>query len=81
MASSATVQKTKITETFTLVDDNGETHKVEEHTRYEIKKVNGEKQEILGRAFLLTDAGRGVLKNIKDGSYSIPSLSVKAIRS
>jgi len=81
MATSTTTPKTKITETFTLVDDNGETHKVEEHTRYEIKKVNGEKREVIGRAFLLTDGGRGVLKNVKDGSYSIPSLSVKAIRS
>ena len=79
MASRAT-NTTKITETFQLIDDNGAVHVVQEHTRLEVKKVDGEKREILGRAYLLTDQGRGVLKNIVDGSYSIPSLSIKAVR-
>ncbi len=79
MASTPTAVKTKITESFTVVDDNGTEHKVDEHTRYEVKKVDGVKSEVLGRSYLLTDDGRGVLKGDK-GIYSIPSLGLKAVR-
>lgn len=80
MASSATVVKTKVTDTFTLVDDNGAEHRVEEHTRYEVKKVDGVKNEVLGRAYLMTVDGRGVLKIDKGNTFSIPSLGLKAVR-
>jgi hypothetical protein len=80
MATSTPVVKTKVTDTFTVVGDNGETYTVEQHTRYENKKVDGVKTEILGKSYFLTSDGRGVLKNEKDGSYSIPSLNMKATK-
>jgi hypothetical protein len=80
MASSTTAVKTKITDTFTVTDDNGIVYQVQQHTRYEVKKVDGVKSEILGRAYFLTEDGRGVLKNEKDNTYSIPSLGLKAVR-
>jgi hypothetical protein len=80
MAGSSTTVKTKVTDTFELTDDSNVVYKVEEHTRYEIKKVDGVKHEVLGRAHLMTVDGRGVLKNEKDNVYTIPSLGVKAVR-
>jgi hypothetical protein len=80
MATTATVVKTKVTDTFTVVGDNGEIYTVEQHTRYENKKVDGTKTEILGKSYFLTSDGRGVLKNEKDGSYTIPSLNIKAMK-
>lgn len=70
----------KITETFTIAAQSGETFGVQEHTRCETVKVAGVKRETLGRAFLKTDDGRGVLRN-DNGSFSIPSLGVTALRS
>jgi hypothetical protein len=79
MATTVTAVKTKITDQFSIVGDGGETYEVEEHTRYEVKKVGGVKSETMGRAYLVTVDGRGVLK--QDGrAYSIPSLGVKALR-
>ncbi len=80
MATSTTVVKTKITDTFTLTGDGGTVYNVQEHTRYEVKKVADVKTEVLGRVYLLTDDGRGVIKNDIENSYSIPSLGVKAVR-
>jgi hypothetical protein len=70
---------TKITQTFTIAAKTGESYCVHEHTRCETAKVNGVKRETLGKAYLKTDDGRGVLKN-DNGSFSIPSLGIVAHR-
>jgi hypothetical protein len=70
----------KITENFTIAAQSGETFSVQEHTRCESAKIAGVKRETLGRTFLKTSDGRGVLKN-DNGSFSIPSLGVTALRS
>ena len=70
----------KITESFTISAQSGETFSVQEHTRCETIRVAGVKRETLGRTFLKTEDGRGVLKN-DNGSFSIPSLGVTANRS
>lgn len=80
MASSTNAIKTKITDTFTLTDNAGTVYKVQEHTRYEVKKIADVKTEVLGRVYLCTDDGRGVIKNHIENTYSIPSLGIKAIR-
>ena len=69
----------KITQTFTIAAKSGETYTVNEHTRCESSKVEGVKRVVLGKAYLKTDDGRGVLKN-DNGSFSIPSLGVTAQR-
>ena len=80
MATSTVTVKTKITDTFTITADGGTVYNVQEHTRYEVKKVADVKTEVLGRVYLLTDDGRGVIKNEIENSYSIPSLGVKGVR-
>ena len=70
----------KITESFTIAAPSGEVFSVQEHTRCESAKVAGVKRETMGKAYLKTDDGRGVLKN-DNGSFSIPSLGVTAHRS
>ena len=71
---------TKITESFTISAQTGEVFNVHEHTRCETARVAGVKRETLGKAYLKTDDGRGVLKN-DNGSFSIPSLGMTAHRS
>jgi hypothetical protein len=71
---------TKITETFTVAAQSGEVFNVQEHTRCETARIAGVKRETMGKAYLKTDDGRGVLKN-DNGSFSIPSLGVTAHRS
>jgi len=71
--------KTKVTDEFTVTDDDGQVHPVQEHTRYEVKKVAGKSREDILASYLKTEDGRGVIKN-DDDTYSIPSLGVKAVR-
>ena len=71
--------KIKVTESFTITADNGESYVVEEHTRCSTTKRGGVTHEQLGGSFLKTEDGRGVLKNA-DNTYAIPSLGVKAVR-
>jgi hypothetical protein len=71
--------KTKITDTFSMTADDGITYQVHEHTRYVVKKLPGGNREELGASYLKTEDGRGVSK-IKDNTYAIPSLGVKAVR-
>jgi hypothetical protein len=71
---------TKITETFTISASTGEVFNVQEHTRCETARVAGVKRETMGKAYLKTEDGRGVLKN-DNGSFSIPSLGMTAHRS
>jgi hypothetical protein len=79
MAVTQKTVKTKITDRFTITAGEA-TYNVEEHTRYEVKNINDVKTEVLGRKYLLTDDGRGVIKNEIDNSYTIPSLGIKAVR-
>jgi hypothetical protein len=69
----------KITDSFSVASSSGEVFNVEEHTRCETARVAGVKRETMGKAFLKTDEGRGVLKN-DNGSFSIPSLGMTAHR-
>ena len=71
---------TKITESFTITAQTGQLFNVQEHTRCETTRVAGVKRETLGKAYLKTDDGRGVLRN-DNGSFSIPSLGTIAHRS
>jgi hypothetical protein len=71
---------TKITEIFTISSQAGEVFNIQEHTRCETARVAGVKRETMGKAYLKTDDGRGVLKN-DNGSFSIPSLGLTAHRS
>jgi hypothetical protein len=71
---------TKITESFTISAASGEVFTVQEHTRCETARVAGVKRETMGKAYLKTEDGRGVLKN-DNGSFSIPSLGMTAHRS
>lgn len=71
---------TKITESFTVATSNGDVFNVQTHTRCETARIAGVKRETLGKVFLKTDDGRGVLKN-DNGSFSIPSLGMTAHRS
>jgi hypothetical protein len=71
--------KTKITDSFTLTADDGEVYQVQEHTRYSVKRLSGGNREELGASYLKTEDGRGVVKS-PNGSYSIPSLGIKAVR-
>ena len=80
MARTPVAVKTKITEQFTAVGDGGEEYSIQEHTRWETKSVEGKKTEVLGRAYLLTTDGRGVLKTDSHGVYSIPSLNLRVFR-
>lgn len=80
MATTRAPIKTKITDQFTITGENGEVFQVEQHTRVEVKKIDGVKTEVLGSAYLLTSDGRGVLTSQTINSYSIPSLGVKATR-
>jgi len=70
----------KITDRFTIVAENGDVFNVQQHTPVETAKVAGVKRETLGRAYLKTDDGRGVVPN-EDGSFLIPSLKITAHRS
>jgi hypothetical protein len=70
----------RITDSFTIVAENGEVFNVQEHTPIDTGKVAGVKRETMGDTYLKTDGGRGVIKN-DDGSFSIPSLKVTAHRS
>lgn len=80
MASMTATVKTKVTDQFTLQGDDGVRYEVQEHTRYEMKMVNGSKTEVLGRAYLLTTDGRGVVQGMGQNAYTIPSLGIKAMR-
>jgi hypothetical protein len=80
MARTPVVVKTKITEQFTAVGDGGEEYNIQEHTRCETKSIEGKKTEVLGRAYLLTADGRGVLKTDSHNVYSIPSLNLRVFR-
>jgi hypothetical protein len=71
---------TKITEIFTISSQAGEVFNIQEHTRCDTARVAGVKRETMGKAYLKTDDGRGVLKN-DNGSFSIPSLGLTAHRS
>lgn len=71
---------TKITESFNISTQAGEVFNVEEHTRCETARVAGVKRETMGKAYLKTADGRGVLRN-DNGSFSIPSLGLTAHRS
>lgn len=71
---------TKITESFNISTQAGEVFNVEEHTRCETARIGGVKRETMGKAYLKTTEGRGVLKN-DNGSFSIPSLGITAHRS
>ncbi len=71
--------KIKVTDEFTVTDDDGQVHPVQEHTRYTVKKVAGVSREDVEASYLKTEDGRGVIKN-PDETYSIPSLGVKAVR-
>jgi hypothetical protein len=71
---------TKITESFTISSQAGEVFNIQEHTRCDTARVAGVKRETMGKAYLKTDDGRGVLKN-DNGSFSIPSLGLTAHRS
>jgi hypothetical protein len=70
---------TKITQSFSITSGTGESYVVQEHTRYTNINVGGIKKQQLGRAFLKTEDGRGVLKN-PDDTYAIPSLGIKAAK-
>ena len=70
----------RITGEFTIAAPSGEVFNVQEHTHVETAKVGGVKRETIGRVYLKTDEGRGVIKN-NNGSFSIPSLNVTAQRS
>jgi hypothetical protein len=70
---------TKITESFTISSSTGEVFNIQEHTRCETARVAGVKRETMGKSYLKTDDGRGVLKN-DNGSFSIPSLGTTAHR-
>jgi hypothetical protein len=67
----------KITQSFSITSATGDLYVVQEHTRYTTVNVDGVKRQQLGRAFLKTEDGRGVLKN-PDNTYAIPSLGIKA---
>jgi len=69
----------KITESFSITSGTGELYVVQEHTRYTNVNVGGVKKQQMGRAFLKTEDGRGVLKNA-DNTYAIPSLGIKAAK-
>ena len=73
------VNKIKVTDSFTVTDDDGQVHLIQEHTRYTVKKVAGVNREELGASYLKTEDDRGVIKN-PDNTYSIPSLAIKAAR-
>jgi hypothetical protein len=70
---------TKITQSFTVASQAGDVFQIEEHTRCVTARVAGVKKETLGKAYLKTNDGRGVLAN-DNGSYAIPSLGVTAYR-
>ena len=70
----------KITQTFDIVSPSGDSFRVEEHTRCAVVLVNGVKQQQLGRIFYKTNEGRGVLKNVDNDTYAIPSLGIKAAK-
>ena len=70
---------TKITESFTISSQAGEVFNIQEHTRCETARVSGVKRETMGKAYLKTEDGRGVLKN-DNGSFSIPSLGLTVHR-
>lgn len=80
MATTKTAPKTRITDTFMISTNGGETFKVVEHTKYETSKVAGVAREKIGRAFLKTEDGRGVIRNPDDNTYSIPSLEIKSAK-
>jgi hypothetical protein len=67
----------KITQSFSVTAGTGDLYVVQEHTRFTTINVDGVKKQQLGRAFLKTEDGRGVLKN-PDNTYAIPSLGIKA---
>jgi hypothetical protein len=67
----------KITQSFNITSATGDLYVVQEHTRYTTINVDGVKRQQMGRAFLKTEDGRGVLKN-PDNTYAIPSLGIKA---
>ena len=67
----------KITQSFSITSSTGDSYLVQEHTRYTTVNVDGVKRQQMGRAFLKTEDGRGVLKN-PDNTYAIPSLGIKA---
>lgn len=75
-----TPSKTKITEEFVIAGAAGEEYAIQEHTRYTTTTVGGKKSEVLGRAYLLTADGRGVLKANGQNAYSIPSLGLQSLR-
>ena len=67
----------KVTQSFSVTAGTGDSYVVQEHTRYTTINVDGVKKQQLGRTFLKTEDGRGVLKN-PDNTYAIPSLGIKA---
>ena len=69
----------KITQSFSITAGTGESFVVQEHTRFTSTNVGGVKKQQIGRAFLKTEDGRGVLKN-PDNTYAIPSLGIKAAK-
>jgi hypothetical protein len=69
--------KTKITETFAITASSGETYQVQEHTQVEVTRTGGVKREKVGRSYLKTEDGRGVLKNSDNNTYAIPSLGIE----
>ena len=52
---------------------------MQQHTRYVVKKVQGTSREEIGDSYLKTVDGRGVSK-VRDNTYAIPSLGIKAVR-
>ena len=80
MAVTKTAVKSKVTQAFTITASNGDVYQVEEHTKYAVTKLPSGSREDLGRTYLKTVDGRGVIKNHDDNTYSIPSLGVKATR-